>query len=126
VGIVNFRIAATHRLPPIGRLRTEELRAEHLLGREIVRRLDADLQETSPTWSQPEVLDAVSTLRAMGIEALVVHVLEGMSAEQQVQAALAATVPTALWALPANYSFSSAVSAIGALREHGARAGWWC
>jgi L-fucose isomerase-like protein len=107
---------------PIGRLRTEELRGEHHRGLTIVRRLDADLQEIGPAWSQPEVLDAVSALRSAGMDALVVHVLEGMSAEQQVQAALASAVPTALWALPTNYSFSSAVSAIGALRERDARA----
>jgi len=72
-----------------------------------------------PVWEQPRVLDAVFDLRCSDIDVLVVYVLHGMSAEQQTLAGVKSEVPTVLWALPTNYSFSSCISARGALRDRG-------
>jgi L-fucose isomerase-like protein len=107
---------------PVGLFRNESLKKDYQLGLDLVRQLDAHVVESPLVWSQPDVLDNVASLQAQGIDLLVLYVLNGMSAEQQTLAGVKSQVPTVLWALPTNYSFASAVSAIGALRDRGHRA----
>ena len=104
---------------PIGRLGGAEMEQHYDLGRRLIERIDADVEECPVVWSEPDVLDQVARLRRLDIDLLVIYPLHGMSAEQQVLAGVKCGVPVALWALNSNYSFSSATSAAGALRERG-------
>lgn len=104
---------------PIGRLSSPEFGRDLDLGRELIGRLDADVIQCPRVWSEPDLLDQLELLRIESVDLLVLYVLHGMSAEQQVLAGARSGVPVALWALPTNYSFSSCTSAVGALRERG-------
>lgn len=104
---------------PIGRLQGPEMEEHADLGRELIEQIDVDVVACPTVWAEPDLLDEVARLRALDIDMLVVYVLHGMSAEQQVLGGVKCGVPVVLWALNSNYSFSSATSAIGALRERG-------
>ena len=104
---------------PIGCIRNSDLQRDYELGRELAARIDAQVIESPLVWEQTEVLDAVARLQDVKIDMLVQYVLHGMSAEQQTLAGARCNVPTVIWALPTHYSFSSCVSAVGALRSRG-------
>jgi L-fucose isomerase-like protein len=102
---------------PIGRLAGPDIQRNYELGRALIGQIEADVEECPMVWAEPDVLDQVERLRSREIDLLVIYVLHGMSAEQQVLAGVTCGAPVALWALNSDYSFSSCTSAIGALRE---------
>jgi len=106
---------------PIGRLAGDEIATHTKLGIDLIQQIDADVIPCPTIWEEPALLDEVARLRAQEIDMLVVYPLHGMSAEQQTLAGVQCGVPTVIWALNSNYSFSSATSAVGALRERGYR-----
>lgn len=102
---------------PVGKINNTALEIDLQAGRSLIERLTGNHLIAPPAFEELDVRQRALELASSGIDLLVIYPLHGMTARQQLDAAICCNKPTVLWALQSNYSFSSALSALGELRE---------
>jgi L-fucose isomerase-like protein len=104
---------------PIGSITSPDVRSDYesLVG--TLKKLDAELVIGSPLNDEVSILERIEEVRKYDFDASIVLSLHGFTGHLQALFVDHVKLPTVIWTLPSRYSFPTAASAVGYLRERG-------